>query len=222
MDGSGRKFLPRLTRGQSRGEELANAVSHGVALVAVLIGSPFLVMSAAQQGAYELVIGTSVFSMTAIGLYFSSTVYHAFVPGRAKRLFRVIEHSAIFLLIAGTYTPFTLGALKGAWGWTLFGLVWGLALVGVTVKIVEKRPHLVFSTCLYLIMGWLIVLAIDPLLTTMPTTGVLWLIAGGLSYTVGVVFFIADSKLRYGHLIWHLFVMGGTACHYVAILWLTE
>jgi hemolysin III len=193
-----------------------------VALAAVLIGAPFLVISAIQQGDDGLVVGVSIFSITAIVLYFSSTVYHALAPGSTKRLFRVIEHSAIFLLIAGTYSPFTLGALKGVWGWTLFGLVWGLAALGTAVKILERKPHLVFSTCLYLIMGWLIVLAIDPLLTTMSMTGLLWLIAGGLSYTVGVIFFTTDSRLRYGHLVWHLFVMGGTACHYIAILWLTR
>jgi hemolysin III len=208
-----------LSRDQSRGEELANSISHGIALVAVLVGTPFLILSAVQQGATGVVVGASVFSATAIFLYLSSTVYHALTPGKAKDVSRVIEHSAIFLLIAGTYTPFTLGILKGVWGWTLFSLIWVLAIAGVALKIFERRPHYIFSTCLYLFMGWLIVLAIPPLLTKMPTTGVVWLVAGGLSYTVGVAFFATDAKVRYGHLLWHLLVMGGTICHYVSILW---
>jgi hemolysin III len=152
-------------------------------------------------------------------LYLSSTVYHALAPGRAKNLFRVIEHSAIFLLIAGTYTPFTLGVLKGPWGWTLFGLVWGLAAAGVAMKVFERRVHPLFSTGLYLFMGWIIILAVNPTLARMPAAGLIWLTAGGLFYTIGVLFFITDSKFRYGHLIWHLFVMAGTICHYFAVLW---
>ncbi|PIW44095.1 MAG: hemolysin D [Zetaproteobacteria bacterium CG12_big_fil_rev_8_21_14_0_65_54_13] len=207
------------SRGQSRGEELANSISHGMALVAMLVGTPFLIMHAVQQGDKAQVVGTCVFSATAIFLYLSSTVYHALAPGKGKDRFRVIEHSAIFLLIAGTYTPFTLGILKGAWGWTLFALVWGLAGAGVALKVFEKKPHPIISTSLYLFMGWIIVLAVNPLFAMLPTAGLLWLVSGGLLYTVGVVFFATDSKLRYGHLTWHLFVIGGTTCHYFAILW---
>jgi hemolysin III len=139
--------------------------------------------------------------------------------GKAKRVFRVIEHSAIFLLIAGTYTPFTLGVLNGAWGWTLFGIVWGLAATGVALKVFDKASHAIVSIGLYLLMGWLIVIAVDPLFARVPTSGLLWLIAGGLSYTAGVAFYTTDSRLQYGHLIWHLFVIAGTACHYFAVLW---
>ena len=151
-------------------------------------------------------------------LYLASTLYHALSNGKAKRVFRVIDHSAIFLLIAGTYTPFTLGVLSGAWGWTLFGMVWGLAVAGVVLKAFNRLPHPVLSTGIYLLMGWLVVIAIDPLLDRVPTAGLLWLVAGGLSYTAGVVFFALDSRLRYGHLVWHLFVMAGTVCHYFAVL----
>ncbi|MDF2183019.1 hemolysin III family protein [Neptuniibacter sp. CAU 1671] len=214
-----RKLILSPFREQSRCEELANSVSHGIALVAMLIGTPFLIMNAARQGDAGQVFGTSVFSATAILLYLSSAVYHALSPGKAKRVFRIIEHSAIFLLIAGTYTPFTLGILKGTWGWTLFGLVWSLVIAGVALKIFEKKPHPIISTSLYLFMGWLIVLAVNPLLAKVPTEGLLWLLTGGLFYTVGVVFFATDSKLQYGHLIWHLFVMSGTTCHYFAVLW---
>lgn len=209
-------------REQSKGEELANTISHGMGLVAVLVGTPFLITRATRNGDAGFIAGTSIFCATAILLYLGSTLYHALSVGKAKRAFRVIEHSAIFLLIAGTYTPFTLGILRGVWGWTLLGLVWSLAAAGVALKTFEKSPHPIASTCLYLFMGWVVVIAVDPLLSRMPTSGLNWMIAGGLCYTGGVVFFAADSRLQYGHLIWHLFVLAGTACHYFAVLWYAE
>ena len=208
-----------LARHQSLGEEIANSVSHGVALVAILIGTPVLIVHAVRQGTAAFVVGTSVFCGTAILLYLASTLYHALPAGKSKRVFRIIEHSAIFLLIAGTYTPFTLGVLRGTWGWTLFGLVWSLAVAGVVLKAVARTAHPIVSTGLYLLMGWLVIMAIDPLLARVPTAGLLWLIAEGLAYTAGVVFFALDSRLRYGHFIWHLFVMIGTGCHYFAVFW---
>ncbi|MFP2769576.1 PAQR family membrane homeostasis protein TrhA [Oceanisphaera sp. KMM 10153] len=214
-----RESVSNSAREQSRGEELANSISHGLALVAMLVGTPFLIMQAVRYGSTGFVVGTCVFAATAILLYLSSTLYHALTPGRIKRLFRTIEHSAIFLLIAGTYTPFALGVLQGAWGWTLFGLIWSLAIVGGTLKVFNSLSHPFLSTGLYLLMGWLVVIAINPLLDKVPTAGLMWLLAGGLSYTLGVVFFVTDAKLRYGHLLWHFFVMGGTSCHYFAILW---
>ena len=206
-------------REQSQGEEIANSISHGIGLVATLGGTPFLIMHAARYGDAGFFVGTSLFSATIILLYLASTLYHALPMGKAKRVFRVIEHSAIFLLIAGTYTPFTLGVLSGAWGWTLFGVVWSLAAIGVALKVFNKASHPIVSTGLYLLMGWLIVIAVDPLFAKVPTSGLLWLIAGGLSYTAGVAFFATDSRLRYGHLIWHLFVIAGTVCHFFAVLW---
>jgi len=206
-------------RDQSLGEEIANSISHGLGLVAALVGIPFLIVHAARQGGAGYIVGASVFSTTVILLYLASTLYHALPAGKAKRVFRVMEHSAIYLLIAGTYTPFTLGVLHGAWGWTLFGVVWGLAAIGVTLKAVEKTSHPILSTALYLLMGCVVVIAIDPFLARVPTAGLIWLIAGGLSYTVGVAFFATDSRLQYGHLIWHLFVIAGTVCHYFAVLW---
>lgn len=209
--------VPR--REQSRGEEIANSISHGIGLAAALVGTPFLIMHAARHGDAGFIVGTSVFSATMILLYLASTLYHALPMGKAKGIFRVIEHSAIFLLIAGTYTPFTLGVLRGAWGWTLFAIVWGLAVAGVVLKAFNKASHPILSTGLYLLMGWVIVIAVDPLFARVPKAGLLWLLAGGLSYTTGVVFFATDSRLQYGHLIWHLFVIVGTACHYFAVLW---
>lgn len=211
--------LTRLKRDQSGGEETANAISHGIGLTAALIGTPFLIARAVHQGETAFVVGVSIFCATMILLYLGSTLYHALPAGKAKRFFLRIELSAIFLLIAGTYTPFTFGVLKGAWGWALFGIIWGLATVGIALKVFEKQQHPILSTSLYLLMGWLIVIAIDPLLENLPTAGLIWLTAGGLSYTVGVAFFATDSKLKYGHFIWHLFVLTGTTCHFFAVLW---
>lgn len=206
-------------REQSRGEEIANSVSHGIGLVAALVATPFLVLQAVRRGDTGFIVGASVFAATMVLLYLASTLYHALPIGKAKRVFRVIEHSAIFLLIAGTYTPFTLGVLRGAWGWTLLGLVWGLAVAGVALKAFNKMSHPIISTSLYLLMGWLILIAVNPLYARVPASGLLWLVAGGVAYTAGVAFFAADSRLRYSHFIWHLFVMAGTACHYFAVFW---
>jgi len=206
-------------RVQSREEEIANSLSHGFGLIAALAASPFLIMHAVRDGDARFVVGASIFAATMVLLYLASTLYHALQVGRIKRVFRVIEHSAIFLLIAGTYTPFTLGVLHGAWGWMLLGLVWGLAVAGVALKTLNRMSHPVLSTGLYLLMGWLIVIAAQPLSARIPASGLLWLVAGGLAYTLGVIFFALDSRLRYGHFIWHLFVMVGTACHYFAVLW---
>jgi hemolysin III len=206
-------------REQSRGEEIANSISHGIGLIAALVAIPFLVVDAIRRGDAAYIVGVSIFAAAMVLLYLASTLYHALPAGKAKQVFRIIEHSAIFLLIAGTYTPFTLGVLRGAWGWTLLGLVWGLALTGVALKAFERISHPVISTGLYLFMGWLIVIAADPMYERVPLSGLLWLVAGGVAYSAGVAFFVADSRLRYGHFIWHLFVMTGTTCHYFAVLW---
>ena len=206
-------------REQSRGEEIANSISHGLGLVAALVATPILVSQALRRGDAGFIVGVSVFATTMVLLYLASTLYHSLPSGRAKQVFRVIEHSAIFLLLAGTYTPFTLGALRGVRGWTLLGLVWGLASAGVALKVSRRMPHPVVTSTIYVMMGWLIVVAIDPLLDRVPASGLLWLFAGGVAYTAGVAFFAAGSRLRYGHFIWHLFVMAGTACHYLAVLW---
>lgn len=204
---------------QSQAEELANSLSHGLALVAALVGGPYLIVQAVRRADAAFVVGTSIFCATIVILYLASTLYHALPAGKAKRVFRVLDHSSIFLLIAGSYTPFMLGVLRGAWGWTLLGVVWGLALAGIVLKSFGKGSHPIFSTGLYLLMGWLVVVAVDPLFTRVPAAGLLWLLAGGLFYTAGVAFYATDSRLRFGHLIWHLFVVAGTACHYFAVLW---
>jgi hemolysin III len=203
-------------RVQSQGEEIANTISHGVALVAAVVSVPFLVVSARQQSAASFA-GTMVFAATMVLLYLASTLYHAVPTGRTKRVFLKLDHGAIYLFIAGTYTPFALGALSGALGWSLFGVVWLLAAIGITLKALDRLSHPWLSTGLYLAMGWLVVVAAVPLMARVPLPGVMWLVAGGLAYTVGVIFFVFDSRIKYSHAVWHGFVAMGTACHFVAV-----
>lgn len=207
-----------LDRSQSVGEEIANAVSHGVGFVAALAAAPILIAHAARQEGASAIVGASVFAATMLLLYLASTLYHALPHSRAKRVFRIIEHSAIFLLIAGTYTPFTLGVLRGPWGSLLLGLVWGLALAGILLKVVGGVRYPTLSTSVYIAMGWLVVIAIRPLSLRVPTAGLVWLVLGGVAYTAGVPFF-ATTRLRFGHFIWHLFVLAGSICHFFAVLW---
>lgn len=202
---------------QSLGEEIANSVSHGAGFVAAAIGTPFLLAEVARNGTVADLVGAAVFAATVMLAYLASTLYHAVPWPRAKRLLRAVDHGSIFLLIAGTYTPFTLGILRGGWGWTLFGLVWTLALAGVVMKATGGVRFRKLSLVVYLAMGWLIIIAIDPLLARMPPAGLAWLVAGGLAYTGGVVFYALD-RYRYCHFIWHLFVLAGTACHFIAVM----
>lgn len=206
-------------REQTRAEEVANSISHGIALAAAIVGTPFLVLQSISYQSPGFIVGVSIFATTTVLLYLASTLYHALPSGKVKRVFNVLDHSAIFLLIAGTYTPFTLGVLQGAWGWTLFGIIWGLAVTGVMLKALRKMSHPVLSTGFYVVMGWVVLIAIEPLSARVPVAGLLWLVAGGVAYTAGVAFYVTDTRLRYGHFIWHLFVMAGTSCHYVAVFW---
>jgi hemolysin III len=203
-------------RPQSRGEEIANAVSHGVGFVAAVATIPVLVISALNDGT-AAVVGATIFGATMALLYLTSTLYHAVTPTRAKRVFQILDHAAIYLLIAGTYTPFTLGVLRGAWGWTLFGVIWGLALIGIFLKSMRGIRYPRLSTAVYLMMGWLVLIAIRPLASNVQSWGLFWLVAGGVAYTAGVGFYAA-RRMRYAHLVWHLFVLAGTACHFVAVL----
>ena len=205
-------------RAQSLGEELANSLSHGIGLALAIAGLPILIVTSAQTGSAAAVVGASIFGSTAILLYLISTLYHALPQKRIKEVLQVLDHVAIYLFIASTYTPFTLGVLHGGWGWTLFGLVWTLALAGVVFKILGGTRFPRVSTVLYLAMGWVILVAIRPLWQHMPTAGLALLIAGGVAYTLGVVFFALDERVRYSHFIWHLFVLVGTVFHFFAVL----
>ena len=203
---------------QSLGEELANSISHGVGLLAALIGAPVLLLTAWRHGDRYFFVGAAVFSAAMLLVYLGSTLYHAWPRGAVKSTFQVIDHSAIYLLIAGTYTPFTLGPLRGPWGWTILAFIWSLALFGVILKSIGGTQwRRGFSLALYLAMGWLILLATRPLLAHVPVTGLLWLLAGGLAYTGGVYFYV-NKRRRYTHFVWHLFVLLGTACHFLAVL----
>ena len=202
---------------QSFGEEVANSVSHGLGLLAALIGGPVLMVAAWRGGDRYFFIGTAVFIAAMLLVYLGSTLYHAWPRGPIKSIFQLIDHSAIFLLIAGTYTPFTLGPLRGAWGWTILALVWTLAILGVILKSVhgtEQRKKL--SMTLYLGMGWLILVAFRPLILHVPTPSLAWLMAGGIAYTGGVFFYVS-KRSRYTHFVWHLFVLFGTTCHFLAV-----
>lgn len=202
---------------QSLGEELANSISHGLGLLAGLIGGPILMFTAWRGGDRFFFVGTAVFTAAMLLVYLGSTLYHAWPRGAIKSVFQVIDHSAIFLLIAGTYTPFTLGPLRGAWGWAILALVWALAIFGVILKSIHGVQHRQkLSMALYLGMGWLIVVAFRPLLLHVPLASLAWLVAGGLAYTGGVYFFIRKRR-RYTHFVWHLFVLLGTACHFLAV-----
>jgi hemolysin III len=205
---------PKIKRDQSLGEEIANSVSHGVGALAAMAVTPIMIVKAEGAAA---VAGVSIFGATMILLYLSSTLYHAFPHSKTKRVFNIFDHGAIFLLIAGTYTPFTLGVLRGVWGWSLLIVVWILAILGVVLKSVAGAKSTKLSTGLYLAMGWLAVFAIKPFWLNMPAAGLIWLVAGGVMYSAGVAFFVAE-RIRYSHFIWHLFVMAGTACHVVAVI----
>ena len=198
------------------GEETAHAVTHGAGLVASAAGFVVLVVAAWRHGDPWLIAGCAVYASTLVVLYASSTLYHALSMTRARRLLQKFDHSAIFLLIAGTYTPFGLVSLRGPWGWTLLAIVWSLAIVGITLKAVFGPRWPIASTVLYIVMGWTAVFAIKPLMAHLAPAGVAWLAAGGIAYTGGVVFY-AWERLRYSHALWHLFVLGGSVCHFIAI-----
>lgn len=200
------------------GEEIANTISHGVGLALAIAATPILIVTAVRAGSAWNMVGVSVFASAMICLYFASTLYHALRHDKAKRVFRVLDHGAIFLLIAGTYTPFTLGVMRGPWGWTMLGLIWAMAAVGLTMKAVAGTRYRWLSMVLYLSMGWLVLIAARPTLLRVPLPGILWLLAGGVAYTAGVAFFSAH-RVRYSHFVWHLFVVAGTTCHFFAVLW---
>lgn len=205
-------------RPQTQGEEIANSVSHGLGFIAAVVAAPVLIGTTAKTGTLVNVAGATVFAVTMVVLYCASMLYHAASRERVKAVLRKVDHAGIFLLIAGTYTPFTLGPLNGPVGWTLFGVVWSIAVIGATLKAFDRIEHPIASLGLYLFMGWLCLVAIEPLFASIPLPGLVLLGAGGLSYMAGVAFFTVDSRVRYGHFIWHLFVLGGTACHFFAVL----
>jgi hemolysin III len=198
-------------------EETINAWTHGLGALLSLGGLLVLVILASRYGDAWRIVSCSIYGATLVLLFSSSTLYHSCRSERAKHICRIIDHASIYLLIAGTYTPFVLVSLRGGWGWSLFGVVWGLALAGIVFQVFFVSRFRVLQTLIYLAMGWLAVIAIKPLMTRVPLPGLIWLLAGGLSYTVGALFYLW-KKLPYHHGIWHIFVLAGGVCHYFAIL----
>ncbi|MDM0032917.1 hemolysin III family protein [Variovorax sp. J22P271] len=205
-------------RDQTVAEEIMNALSHGLGLLLAIASLPILVWSASRQSA-AAVVGASLFAGTMILLYGVSTLYHALPQGRAKAWFNRLDHAAIYLFIAGSYMPFLFGVLRGPWGWTLFGALCSAAVLGVAAKLFNRLRHPLWSTGLYVAMGWMAVAAAVPLYERMSSSGLAWLVAGGLAYTAGAVVFLFDNKVRFAHFVWHLFVLAGSACHFFAVLW---
>jgi len=197
--------------------ELANSVTHGIGFVLSIVGLVVLVVLAEVNGGARHVVACSIYGSTLVVLYLASTLYHSIWSPRIKRIFKTIDHMAIYLLIAGTYTPFTLISLRGGWGWSVFGVIWGLALLGIVYKIFFIGRWRGASVAIYLAMGWFCVIAFKPLIASLSAGGVSWLVAGGLAYSVGVIFYVWKT-LPYHHAIWHLFVMAGSLCHFFSIM----
>jgi hemolysin III len=198
--------------------ERFNSMSHLVGAVLALAGAVVLVVMASRGGDTRRIVSFSIYGATLFLLYLVSTLYHGLPTGRAKHVFHVLDHQAIYLLIAGSYTPFTLVTLDGSVGWWLFGAIWGMAVLGLVLDALPRRGARILPFFIYFVMGWLIVLAINPLLAALPRTGFIWLLTGGLLYTSGIVFFALDHRYPWMHSMWHLFVLAGSISHYVAIL----
>ena len=197
-------------------EELANVVTHGVGMVAALVAAAVLVVFASLHGDVWEIVGVSVFATTLVALYTASTLYHAARDPVVKARLKVLDHAAIYLLIAGTYTPFMIDELRGGWGWSLFGVIWGLAVIGIALKLIFIGRFKLLSTAVYVAMGWLVLVAVVPLVRSLDPVTLVWMVAGGVAYTAGTPFY-HNRRIRYAHAIWHLFVIAGSACHAVAV-----
>ncbi|WP_269532717.1 hemolysin III family protein [Chitinimonas sp. BJYL2] len=198
--------------------ERFNSITHLVGSALALVGMVILIVFASLPGDPWKIVSASIYGTMLFMLYLGSTIYHSIKSPRAKAVLQKIDHCAIYLLIAGTYTPFALVTLRGPWGWTLFGLVWGLAVFGIVQELTLGRRTRILSMILYVVMGWLILIAMKPLVAALPTAGLVWLAAGGLIYSAGIYFFLNDERVPHYHGIWHLFVLGGSFCQYISVL----
>jgi len=210
-------FKDKKHTGQTRKEEVANAISHGVGAVAAIVAAPFLIYYAVHHGDALTVAGVSVFIASAILLYLSSTLFHGLREGKAKDVFQVFDHIAIFILIAGTYTPFTVGILHGTFGWFMLAMIWFVAFTGITLRLWLGKTNMKIFVAFYLLMGWMIFIGIKPLIEGMEVAGLLWLAVGGAAYTLGVIFYLLPRR-TYSHFVWHLFVLAGTSTHFMAVM----
>ena len=199
-------------------EEILNTVTHGIGVLLSIAALVLLVVKASNDGGAWHIVSVAIYGSTLIILYLASSLYHGLMFSSARGFFNILDHSAIYLLIAGTYTPFLLVSLRGPLGWSLFGIIWGLTVLGIIYKFFFLNRWRILSTIIYVLMGWLIIFALKPLIASVPVNGLYWVLAGGLFYTLGVIFFVWE-KLPYNHFIWHLFVLGGSICHFFAIIW---
>jgi hemolysin III len=198
-------------------EEVANAISHGIGALLSIAALVILIVYSVKYGDVWHIVSFSIFGSTLVLLYVFSTLLHSFQHGLVKNVFEILDHSAIYLLIAGTYTPFLLVTIRGALGWSLFGIVWGFTIAGIVLKIFIVKRFIMLSTLCYILMGWLIIIAIKPLYLNLPFNGIVWLVVGGLFYTFGSIFYVW-RKIPYHHAIWHLFVLAGSTAHFIAVL----
>ena len=203
---------------QTRTEELFNALSHGIGILLSIAGLIIMIVLSSLTGHAITVVSSSIYGVSLILMYTASMLYHATENPSLKKKLKIVDHSSIYFLIAGTYTPFMLVTLHGAWGWSLFGVIWGLALIGIIFKLFYTGRFEFISLAMYLLMGWIIIIAIKPLIHQLSFDGLVWLLAGGLCYTLGVAFYATDHKYKFNHFIWHLFVLAGSLCHFFAIL----
>ena len=205
------------TRPQSLGEEIANSIAHGIGAALSVVALVLLVVFASKYGDIWRIVSFSIYGSTLFFLYLASTLYHSFTNKRVKSFFRILDHSSIYLLIAGTYTPVTLVSMRGPWGWTIFGLIWAMAIGGIFTKIFMMGKYKIVSVILYVVMGWLIIIAFKPMLQMVPEGLIIWLFIGGICYTLGLIFY-ACKKVPYFHFIWHLFVLAGSISHFCGML----
>ncbi|PKN76393.1 MAG: hemolysin D [Deltaproteobacteria bacterium HGW-Deltaproteobacteria-10] len=198
-------------------DEIFNSVTHGAGLLISIAGLVLLIVMSSIYGQASHIVSCTVFGVSLVLLYTASTLYHSFRRANIKKIFRIIDHSCIYVLIAGTYTPFLIVVVQGALGWTIFAVVWSLTVLGIIFKAFFINRFEIVSTIAYIVMGWMIILAIKPLYQTLPEGGIAWLVAGGLAYTLGTIFY-AWKKLPFNHAIWHLFVLAGSVCHFISVL----
>ena len=205
------------THNYTTGEEIANAITHGIGTILAIAALVLLVVFSSIYGNTTAVVSFTVYGSTLVILYLMSTIYHSLPRGKAKDVFEILDHSSIFLLIAGTYTPFALVTLKGVKGWTIFGIIWGLALAGMVMKVFLVKKFVILSTLMYILMGWMAIFILKDIMASVPLNGVILLVLGGVAYTVGALFYIW-RKIPYHHAIWHLFVLAGSLFHFFTIL----
>ena len=202
----------------SRNEEIINVVTHGIGFLLSLAALSLLVVFASLNGTVWHIVSFAIYGSSLVVLYFASTVFHLSRTQKVRNRLNIFDHASIFLLIAGTYTPFVLVTLRGPWGWSIFGVIWGLAITGIILKLFFTGKFNLFSTILYVILGWIILIAIGPLASSLSFGGLMWLLAGGLSYTAGAVFYLMN-KLPFNHAIFHVLILGGSICHFIAVFW---